>query len=219
MEPNTDKYLYILSIDIGIINLGLILLECNKDYTLHDIIWFDLINITSFNHLDRQSEKECRLSHTKTFTDWLSHIFYLHHELFTLCSHILIERQPPSGHVAVEQLLFFNFREKSVLIHPRSVHSFMGWKQEDNYEIRKKKSVEVLQYRLLRSERKYLQQEFDKFNRQHDISDAYIQSLYFLSKKYIENKMNKSHSTIDINDFFNKYKFNMSVKEEDELIS
>lgn len=217
--PNPNDYIYILSIDIGIINLGFILLECNKDYTINDIIWFDLINITNFIHLDNQSEKKCHLPHTKTFSDWLSHIFYLHHELFELCTHILIERQPPTGHVSVEQLLFFNFRSKSILIHPRSVHSFMGWKHED-YEQRKEKSIRVLKYRLFQTKRKYLQDEFNKYERQHDISDAYVQALFFVNKKYIEKKMeNKKseHNKVD-DEFFEKFKFQVKVVKDEDVI-
>jgi hypothetical protein len=212
-EPDTDKYLYILSIDIGIINLGFILLECNKDYTLHDIVWFDLINITTFNHLDKESEKKCKLLHTKTFSDWLSHIFYLHRELFELCTHILIERQPPNGHVAVEQLLYFNFRNKAILIHPRSVHSFMGWKQED-YEQRKEKSIQSLHYRIIRSERTYLLDEFNKYDRKHDISDAYIQALYFLSEKYINYKLLKRNEDCISSLELDKFRFIKKLDEE-----
>ena len=182
-QPNTENYIYILSIDIGIINLALILLEVTKDYVLNDIIWFDLINITDFCHLDDESESKCDIPHTKTFTDWLSHIFYLHGELFNLCTHIVIERQPPTGHVAIEQLFFYNFRKKAVLVHPRSVHKFMNWSSSLNYEQRKERSEQTLQYRLERIQRNYLLKQYLSYERRHDISDAYIQALFFCSEK------------------------------------
>lgn len=186
LEPNSDKYIYILSIDIGIINLAFILLEVNKDYSLNDIIWFDLMNITEFCHLDEESRSKCNISHTKTFADWMSHVFYLHGELFELCTHIVIERQPPSGHVAVEQLIFYTFRDKAVLIHPRSVHKFMNWSNEIDYQCRKQKSEQTLLYRLERCNRKYLLEQYLSYERKHDISDAYIQALFFLKEKMVE---------------------------------
>lgn len=179
--PDSEKYLYVLSIDIGIINLAFVLLECNKNYTIHDIVYFELFDITTFPHLDKHSKKTCTIKHTKTIADWLEHIFYLNTELFDLCTHILIERQPPQGHVAVEQLFYYKFREKAVLVHPRSVHSYFRWNSTINYEKRKEKSVEIMQYRLAKTKRSWLVQQFEQMDRQHDISDAYIQAVYFLT--------------------------------------
>lgn len=217
MEPNKELR-YILSIDIGIRNLAMVLLECEKDYQIRDVIWFELIDITVFCHLDKESRNNCSLYHTRTISDWLSHVVYLNTELFELCELVLIEKQPPQGHVCVEQLLFFQFRKKAVLIYPRSVHKFFSWGPEVDYESRKKKSIEILLHRLEKTERSWLYENLENMPRKHDISDAYIQAVYFLSKKRREYL--STNSNLDEKDdklgFLNKFKFieNVSFREE-----
>lgn len=200
---------YILSIDIGIKHLALILVECTDEYIYEDIIWFDLIDITKFQHLDAESKKTCHLYHTKTIADWLSHVMYLHSELFDMVDHVLIERQPPQGHTSVEQLLFFKYREKSVLMSPRSIHKFFGWSITVDYNQRKEKSVEILKYRLCNSTRPWLLNELNRFERQHDISDAFLQVVFFLHHKYIQTKIQKDTCTGESNvlSFLDKFRF------------
>lgn len=185
-EP-VEKYRYLLSIDIGIKHLGMILLQCNQDYSINDIVWFELVDITEFHHLDVASEKTCELFHCKTMADWLSHIFYLHSELFDLSEYILIERQPPQGHVSVEQIIFFQYRKKAVLLHPRSIHKFFGWNSsicaDIDYDKRKERSEEIFRYRLSKTERTWLKEAWEMLPRKHDISDAYLQAVYFCHNK------------------------------------
>lgn len=180
--PNTDQFRYILSIDIGIVHLGMVLVEVLHDYTLHDLVWFELVDLTQFEH----DAAACTLPHSKTFADWLAHFFHVYHELFALCEHVLIERQPPGGHVVVEQLIFYQFRSKAILIHPRSVHHFFGWTHdsaldaEQRYASRKSNSIRVLEYRLAQTPRRWLPVEFARLTRQHDLADAYCQIVYFV---------------------------------------
>jgi hypothetical protein len=177
------QYRYVLSIDIGIHHLGMVLVELNRDYSFHDLIWFDCVNITHFQHLDQESRRTCTLYHTRTVSDWLSHLFYLHSELFDSCEHILLERQPPVGQVAVEQLIFFKFRHKTVLVHPRAVHAHFGWTRL-SYEQRKAKSTAMLEFRLDRTPRTWLREEYAKLSRNHDVGDAYAQLHYFIYLQY-----------------------------------
>jgi hypothetical protein len=200
---------YILSIDIGIKHLAMVLIATSKTYEFKEIIWFELVDITQFVHLDQDSKHKCKLFHTRTISDWLSHVFYLNTELFNLAEFILIERQPPQGHVAIEQLIYFNFRNKSVLVHPRSVHKFFNWTNEDTYEIRKQKSVKILKRQLEKGSRTYLLDEFNQLDRQHDISDAYIQALFFLHLKQTEIKKSKPLSRFDSLNQLDKYAFNI----------
>lgn len=223
MDGPNEKYKYVLSIDIGIKNLAMMLLECNENYTISDIVWFELLDITDFCHLDRESKKTCKLFHTKTISDWLSHIFFLHKELFDLCEIILVEKQPPQGHVSVEQLIFFHFREKCVLVYPRSVHKFYNWGPTVDYEARKLKSVDILLYRLKTTKRPWLIEQFEKLSRKHDISDAYIQASYFLFKKnleYTENLRNTRGCETPCDDtlsWLNKFKHIMPVDFTEEI--
>lgn len=192
-EPRPDIYRYIVSVDIGIHHLALTLVETLHDYTLHDLVWFELIDITRFVHLDPTSRHTCALSHTRTASDWLAHVFFLYHELFQLADHILIERQPPGGQIAIEQLFFFHFRSKAVLIHPNAVHAFFGWRVETDdaeirYQHRKEKSLQVLQYRLAQTPRTWLRDMLQEFSRQHDIADAYCQIVFFAYQKHLETR-------------------------------
>ena len=183
-----DIYDYILSVDIGVQHLAFVLLEVQRDEsTLHDIVWYELIDITKFQHLEDSPDK-CTLPHTRTFADWLSHVFFLHTELFDAVQTILIERQPPTGFVVIEQLLFFHYRFKAVLVHPRSVHSWLGWGRaglgemaaDEAYEERKRRSVQYFEYYLGNSPRDYLVLQFAAYERQHDVADAFCQAMFFL---------------------------------------
>jgi len=185
--PDPERFKYILSIDVGIHHLAMILIETTLDYVHRDVVWFEMVNITHFQHLDNPARKTCTIPHTRTVADWLSHLFYLNAELFDLCNHILIERQPPGGQIAIEQLLFFQYRSKAVLVHPRSVHAFFGW-SNCNYDERKVKSVQVLQYALKQSKREWLVAEYQAITRKHDISDAYTQAVYYLHNQFLEQK-------------------------------
>jgi hypothetical protein len=51
-----------------------------------------------------------------------------YNEIFNKANFILIERQPLNGFVAVEQIIFGCWREKSILISPNSVHKFFNMK-------------------------------------------------------------------------------------------
>lgn len=212
MNGPRPEYKYILSIDIGIKHLALLLTECTKEYIFEDIVWFELIDITRFHHLDDDAKRTCNLYHSKTIADWLSHVMYLHGELFDMVDHILIERQPPQGHTSVEQILFFKYRDKAILISPRSVHKFFGWTPDIDYEQRKEKSVQILKYRLEKSSRDWLLPQLDALTRQHDISDAFIQTCFFLHYKYISERLvgqrgSNSHELSFLDKFTYKSKF------------
>lgn len=211
MEPNTEKYRYILSIDIGIKHLALLLIQVNMDYTIDDVIWFELIDITQFHHLDVESKKKCNLFHANCIADWLMHIFLLHHELFELCESIILERQPIHGHTAIEQLFFFKYREKAVLIHPRTVHKFFRWSKDIDYEMRKIKSQSIFEYRLDKTTRVWLKDIYQNLERKHDVSDAYIQVVYYCNlknKQYLQGiRKNKLCQLSSEELFFEKFRF------------
>jgi hypothetical protein len=173
---------YVLSIDIGILHLGLTFSSINENFTLREIIWFDLINITNFA-CDR---KKCLLYHDKTMTDYLEHVFFEHGELFGAASWILIERQPPVGLVAVEQLIFSKYRNKAILVSPNSMHCHFGWNVLNlDYETRKIYSSKVAADQLKNENRAYLLTNFLSLKRNHDVADSICQMLFWL---YVKNK-------------------------------
>ena len=207
-EPK-DRYRYLLSIDIGIKHLGLLLLQCEQNFNIDDIVWFELIDITKFHHLDLNSKLQCKLEHTNTIADWLDHIFFLHKELFDVCEYILIERQPLQGHVSIEQLIFYRFRNKSKLVHPRSVHKFFGWDSKVDYDARKIKSQDIFYYRLKKTKRTWIVNSYNDLSRKHDISDAYLQAVYFCHLRSTEFHLaNRSEIKLTENEiFFEKFRY------------
>ncbi len=176
-----DRYNYVISIDIGIRNLAIVFCAVHKDYTFREIVWFDLIDITTFQH--RGQPEECKLFHAKTMCDYLEHVFQMHQAIFDAADHLLIERQPPQGLVAVEQLIFSKYRHKAELISPNAMHSWMGWRKMNyDYEQRKIKSVEYAAP-YLRKDRDYLAGYFEACSRQHDIADAICLFFFWLEQR------------------------------------
>jgi len=175
-EIKSDEY-KILSIDIGVIHFGISMSLVNKDYTLKEVIWVDNINITNYKH-SKCKYSECKLHHTKTFCDWIEHLIQEHYDYFEGADVILLEKQPPQGFVAVEQLIYAKYRHKTYLISPNSVHKYLNFKGLD-YEMRKKLSEKVAD-RVLSQE---LIEKTKRYDRRHDIADTICMLLFFLSKK------------------------------------
>jgi hypothetical protein len=182
-KVHTTYHHCVLSIDIGIKHLGLSVTLLNEDYSIMDIIWLDLIDIQIFTHKDGPSKEDCKLNHTKTFCDWINHVFQENMNLFDKADTILIERQPPMGLVGIEQLIFSRWREKAVLISPNSMHKFFRIGHYD-YEQRKVETEKIAQKCLNNcSELVY---QFNYYERKHDIADSLCMMLFWINKKQIE---------------------------------
>jgi hypothetical protein len=196
-----ENYDYIISIDIGIKNLAIVLIEITPSREFSQIIWFENIDITDFGHSRDWPIHECQLYHDKTVCDYLEHIFYIHHEIFRISRHVLIERQPIQGITSVEQLIFSRFRDKAILISPNSMHKYMGWK-DNNYDYEKRKQMSVLlAYRYINAatpgKETYRPWNIENFDnliklekigeaRAHDIADAICLFLFWLTKARAE---------------------------------
>ena len=115
--------MYILSIDIGIINMGYVLIELDTETINFDVIHVDKYDITYFNH-DTIKIDVCSLNHDYCLVDYVNHFIQEKQDLFDKADIILIERQPPTGITSVQDLIMARFRDKSRLISPRSVHTF-----------------------------------------------------------------------------------------------
>ena len=167
-----EKGYAIMSIDIGIYHLGVSITLVDENFKIEEIIWIDLIDITQFN-----CPNGCELYHTKTFTDWLEHVFQREYGFFDLVDFILIERQPPVGLTAIEQLIFYRWRDKSILISPNSVHAFfcMG----NDYDKRKELAVRITRNFIPKN----LQEQLEWYDRQHDIADSILFTIYWCEKQ------------------------------------
>jgi hypothetical protein len=194
-----NHFQYVVSIDIGIINLGLMLTEI-KNSRIRRIVWFELVNIQR-----PCTWVECPVKyHSRMVADWIRHVAYEHENLFKLANVILIEKQPPQGLVAVEQLFYYIWREKAVFIYPISIHKRLGWGKAD-YEERKRLSIKTFEKFIGRSSEsipnKYLE-KFERLERKHDITDAFAMVLCSLDKIPVEST-EMEDPTVD--DFFFKY--------------
>jgi hypothetical protein len=195
-EPKEYKYC-VMSIDIGIIHLGISITTLNKMYEVVEILWTELINITEYQHLHGSSEQDCKLYHAKTACDWVNHVYQENKILFDKSDFILIERQPPMGFCMIEQLFFSKFREKAFLVSPNSVYKFFGIGNL-NYDQRKEFTVKEAKKILVR---KQLLINMAKYDREHDICDSICMMLYWITTKqqeYKEAKIKKQFKKLKI---------------------
>lgn len=161
---------FILSIDIGIINLGYVFVEIKHNKI--KVIECNRIDITNVKH-NRVQFCKCKLFHGRNIPDYLDH-FVQETDAFKKADIILIERQPPVGITNVQDLLFVKFRDRVILISPNSLHKHFG--MDSDYTIRKTESEAIA--------KEYLE-NFNNFivsERKHDISDAMLMIIYYFDK-------------------------------------
>jgi hypothetical protein len=179
MSIQEEEYI-VLCIDIGITHLGMSVIVADKEYNFKKVAGIDMIDITDFKHIDGVTFGNCHLHHSKNFTDWLEHIFIYYSNAFNYADKILIERQPPQGLVAVEQLIFSRYRHKSELIHPSSMHKFFGI----GHLLYEERKQEVEKICLKYLELPHVICEFFGFERRHDIADSVCFGLFWLHQQH-----------------------------------
>lgn len=177
----------ILSIDIGILHLGLIGAEIpdisDREELIksEEITMCELIDITE---LIKCKDKNCTLYHNKIVCDYMSHLFKTYQTQFDTADVILIERQPIAGLCAVQELIMMQYRNKSILISPIAMLNFFGILDYE-YEIRKIKTEEIAKPYLC---------GFKNFvfnERRHDLADGFCIMYYYLHLKKKEHENNK----------------------------
>ena len=159
---------YLLSIDVGLINLALVYSLISSDHVLIKILKVHLINITDYQHCT------CSLSHEKTISNYMKHLFKEYGHLFN--DVIIVELQPITGLVAVEQIICYEY-PNTIRVSPRQMHCYFSINNLD-YEARKIKTVEIAE-NLLRDITDY--ERYNELIRKHDIADAVCIMLYYLS--------------------------------------
>jgi hypothetical protein len=178
-DDDEEEQKTVLGIDIGVRHLAFTLCTADSEYNLIDIVGLDMVDITTFPHHDK---KNCTLHHQKTFSDWLEHVFEYYKIVFDSVDQILIERQPIFGLVVVEQLLFYKYRHKTILVSPNSMHKHFHIGHFD-YDQRKVE-VEKICVRYLRLQP--VKKEYNKFERKHDMADAFCIAKFWLDTKHKE---------------------------------
>jgi hypothetical protein len=203
----------ILSIDIGITNLGLSITLWDKSWENFDIIYVNLIDLNILNH-DIVSKEDCKLYHTKHIVDKMEHFFQEFNHIMEEVDYITVELQPIMGLKSVEGLIFSRWRHKAILVHPTKMHMFYNIKNFD-YEKRKEMTVKIS---LMNIKRPIVLEAFNYYERRHDMADSICIMKYWCSlqrEKYIKemkeevtHNLFKQNKNININDFFEKYRYN-----------
>jgi len=217
--------LKVLSIDVGITNLGYVYSEVkitsppdasskykaqllNNDYILNKENIKRCIRVLDCNRIDITNVKhkriqfcDCKLHHDHCIPDYLDH-FVQETPYFEECDVLIIERQPPVGITNVQDLLFKEFRDKVLLISPGSIHKYFGL--STIYSERKEESEKIAQSFLSNFSK------FTKNNRKHDISDALLMTIFFCKQKTETLINNKNYQeNLQIHDF-DKFRFNLN---------
>lgn len=205
----------VLSIDIGIVNLGYVFAELNTSGPIFEskykrtlvcdnyqyskdlfrqcitILDCDRVDITKVKH-QRVSMCDCKLYHEHCIPDYLDH-FIQELEYFELADQIIIERQPPVGITNVQDLIFTRFRSKVKLISPNSIHKYFGMDQE--YSIRKMESENISRDYLINFN------TFSENYRKHDISDALLMVIYHLKTMLEQKPIEQKAKVMDLEKF------------------
>lgn len=198
-----------LGVDIGIINLALVLVDVNIEKNSLQVICIDKIDITCINH-KKVPISECKLYHNNTAYDQLQHVFQDYSSWFEEAEQIFIERQPIGGLVHIEQLIFGQYRDKSTLVHPTSMHKWMNI-HTLSYDQRKEKTMQMAEPFMMGTS------IWDSNERKHDMADALCILLYQLHLMHEEFKKQSSkkkslilnfraiHEEKNIDDFFSQF--------------
>lgn len=145
----------VLSIDVGIINFAFTF------WNYGELIDFEKIDITNFI---KENEKKCIAVYMKNLFEKISY--------FKEANYIIIERQPFSGIIAVQEIILSKFYNKCILISPIKMHKYFDIDHLD-YESRKIKTTEIANP-FLKEKKKY-----SNLIRKHDIADSVCIYLYW----------------------------------------
>jgi hypothetical protein len=170
----------ILSIDIGLFHLAMVAADLpdghlDRDEVIIDeeIYFCDLIDIT--REFDYCEQPDC-VYHERIICDYMTHLFRRHKDLFDSADKILIERQPPGGFVAIQEIIMLTYRNKSKLISPTGMLSYFGILHFE-YEVRKT-HTESIAMDYLSGIKAFMFNE-----RRHDMADAFCMIFYFIKDK------------------------------------
>lgn len=206
-----------VGIDVGLANLAIVKVQVNvaeNILILENCMCVDLTQ--GFVHR-KVKRKDCKLHHTKDAYDRISHFLQeFEGEWFSPnVKKIFIERQPITGLVHVEQLLFGHFRERAELVSPNEMHKWLGIGHLE-YDQRKEHNVEYTKpyFAALNSE------HYEGRERKHDMADALCLLLFKLHVKHEEYLIlfNKRQVMSQIGeDFFEQFR-NRPIRKASEFL-
>lgn len=182
---------FILSIDIGLYHLGLSLTEVSDEYEFEQILHVEMVDITRCKH-----RSTCTLEHSCTIADQVRHFIEDWKDMLDQVDEILLERQPPQGLVVIEQLIFYLYREKAILIHPRKIHMYIGSSSFD-YDGRKQISEKAAEMYLNGVSREI----YEMYERRHDMADSICMMLWWVNKQRKVCALKKKMDSIGLDKF------------------
>ena len=142
--------------------------------------------------------RECPELHVRCITqmnsDRLQHWKQEHGYILDRADHVAIERQPITGLQCIQAFLFSTWREKAFMVHPRTLHKYMGCGILD-YDGRKRYMEQNAAATC-----KALGVDWEKctarFARSHDVADALAIAMFALSERGGGLGLRKSISSI-----------------------
>lgn len=196
----------IVGIDIGIVHLGMVWMKKSTQQFVGCKL-IDLTRVIDEHHRfhKMRSPKECKFKHDNgCLLDKINHFCDLYTWLLEKASCIYIERQPIQGIIIVQEFLFDKFRDKVILISPRSMHAYF-FGQKTDYEMRKQLSLEVAAKFPMSLE---CREEFERLRdrpiyteRGHDISDAMLVAQYGWTRELKDRPRKRQTASQDVTPF------------------
>lgn len=173
----------LLGIDIGYLNVGLVLAECNEANV--EVLYVKKVDLSDFKNKE-----------TREYSDIIRSFVSEYSTIFNQAEEVLIERQPPGGMNAFETLIHYIFRDKAVLVSPVSMHKHFGIGHLD-YEQRKERT-EMIAGKYITNSLYY-----DRLQRKHDIADALCMILF----QNYKNGLKFKRRAIESSGLFEEFKY------------
>ena len=195
------KMIHILSIDIGITNMGISMIHANRDYSNPSIERIDHVDITTL-------DKSLTPYQTNYVADQVGRFIKTYEDWFEAATHVLIEGQPLDGLLAMEQVLFFANRSKAILLRPTMMHAYYeltrkwnaiermnaqystlpdGWElltpADIAYRMRKEETVRIAWDYMDRYASCDLRERFESLERKHDVADSICFAFMYVERK------------------------------------
>jgi hypothetical protein len=191
-----------MGFDVGLLNLAWVKCRVNKDTnTITEILMADRVDLFALPH-KKVKRVDCKLHHSRQIFDMMNHLIQEYQDDWQDVDRVLIEQQPPTGLVHIEQFLFGHFRDIVTMVYPQT------WQKHFN--------IGHLEY----AERKTWATEYAKPwlqdteawqhnpTRQHDMSDALCIILYHLATLQKQNVVVGKHAKmLSHNSDWEKYKY------------
>lgn len=171
-----EKMCVVLSIDIGILNMGVSMIDYDDESPQRPTCRFaQSVDITVW-----QCGPSCHLRHERHVVDWMDHFMLAYQWAYGEADVVLVERQPPGGLRCAEALLLAAWRDKVVLVQPRSFHHHFGIGHL-SYDGRKQAVVRLAQSLFCHCP--VAQAALADDARVHDIADSMLFVVFYIAQQ------------------------------------